>query len=213
MSFNPQEALTLYVDHQFASPYAMSVFVALREKNRPFELVTLDLAAKKNHEDDFTHKSLTRRVPTLVHGEFSLSESSAITEYIDEVFAGPSLYPKEYKQRARARQVQAWLRSDLMPIRVERNTQVIFYDAKFAPLSAEALAAAQSLYYVVETLLPEGQQNLFGEWSIADTDLALMLNRLVLHREAVPSRLVEYAQRQWERPAVQAWLNQARPAL
>ena len=148
-----------------------------------------------------------------MHGEFSLSESSAITEYIDEFFAGPSLYPKEFKQRARARQVQAWLRSDLMPIRVERNTQVIFYDAKFAPLSAEALAAAQSLYYVVETLLPEGQQNLFGEWSIADTDLALMLNRLVLHREAVPSRLVEYAQRQWERPAVQAWLHQARPAL
>ena len=213
MSFNPQEALTLYVDHQFASPYAMSAFVALREKNLPFELITLDLAAKKNHEDDFTYKSLTRRVPTLVHGEFSLSESSAITEYIDEFFAGPSLYPKEFKQRARARQVQAWLRSDLMPIRVERNTQVIFYDAKFAPLSAEALAAAQSLYYVVETLLPEGQQNLFGEWSIADTDLALMLNRLVLHREAVPSRLVEYAQRQWERPAVQAWLHQARPAL
>lgn len=29
----------------------------------------------------------------------------------------------------------------------------------------------------VDRLLPDGQQNLFGEWSIADTDLAVMLNR------------------------------------
>ena len=212
-SVNAEEALTLYVDHQFASPYAMSAFVALQEKNLSFELIALDLAAKKNHEKDFTLKSLTQRVPTLVHSDFNLSESSAITEYLDEVFIGTSLYPKDAKLRARARQVQAWLRSDLMPIRIERNTQVIFYGAKFPPLSEAALAAAQSLYFFVETLLPLGQQHLFGEWSIADTDLALMLNRLVLHDENVPERLVAYAQHQWQRSSVQRWLNQARPAL
>ncbi|MFZ6861311.1 glutathione transferase [Undibacterium sp. Ji67W] len=213
MANHSEDALRLYVDSQFCSPYAMSAFVALQEKKLPFELITLDLAAKKNHEKDFTEKSLTQRVPTLLHGDFSLSESSAITEYVDEVFEGPALYPKDAKQRARARQMQAWLRSDLMAIRVERNTQVIFYGKKFAPLSETALAVAQNLYFVVETLLPVGQQNLFGEWSIADTDLALMLHRLVQHHEAVPVRLVDYAHHQWQRASVQQWLQQGRPVL
>jgi glutathione S-transferase len=55
-------------------------------------------------------------------------------------------------------------------------------------------------------LLPEGQQNLFGEWSIADTDLALMLNRLILNGDDVPERLKEYASFQWQRASVQLWL-------
>ncbi len=37
--------LRLYVDAQFTSPYAMSVFVALREKGIEFELSPLDLDA------------------------------------------------------------------------------------------------------------------------------------------------------------------------
>jgi glutathione S-transferase len=55
--------------------------------------------------------------------------------------------------------------------------------------------------------------NLFGEWSIADVDLALMLNRLILNGDRVPAALVDYAQRQWQRPSVQAWVNLPRPAL
>lgn len=64
--------LRLYVDAQFASPYAMSAFVALHEKGLSFEVATINLAVKENHADDFASMSITRRVPTLVHGDFSL---------------------------------------------------------------------------------------------------------------------------------------------
>jgi glutathione S-transferase len=114
--------MLLYVDSQFASPYAMSVFVCLREKDLPFDVETIDLSAKENHRSAFATTSITRRVPTLVHDGFALSESSAIGEYIDELFPGVALYPADPRYRARARQVQAWLRSDLMPIRNERPT-------------------------------------------------------------------------------------------
>lgn len=40
-----------------------------------------------------------------------------------------------------------------------------------------------------ERLLPAGRQNLFGEWCIADTDLAMMLNRLAQHGDGLPERL------------------------
>lgn len=205
--------LRLYVDARFASPYAMSAFVALCEKGLSFEITPLNLAAKENRTANYTAKSLTQRVPTLLYGGFTLSESSAITEYLDEVFMGTALYPKEPLARARARQVQAWLRSDLLPIRLERSTDVVFYGAKAEPLSAAARADAERLFSAAETLLPGDSENVCGQWSIADVDLALMLNRLVLHGDPVPERLVIYANHQWQRPTVQKWVNQNRPPM
>lgn len=205
-----QDPIRLYVDAQFASPYALSVFVALHEKQLAFDMLPVDLAALEHRGAGFSQLSLTQRVPTLVHGDFALSESSAITEYLDEVFPGVPLYPVEPRARARARQLQAWLRSDLMPIRQERPTDVVFFGSSSVPLSAVAQASAQSLFDAVEAMLPVDAQNLFGEWSIADVDLALMLNRLVLNGDAVPQRLAAYAKQQWQRPSVQRWVALAR---
>lgn len=205
--------LRLYVDSLFASPYAMSVFVTLREKGLAFDLVTLDLDAAQNQTADFARLSVTQRVPTLVEGDFALSESSAITEYLEETWPETAVYPADPKQRARARQVQAWLRSDLLPIRQERSTLVVFCGQKMPPLSPVAEAAASRLINGAQALLAGNPAYLFGEWSIADVDLAVMLNRLVLNGDEVPAELVEYAQRQWQRASVQEWVNQPRPAL
>lgn len=202
--------LVLYVDTQYTSPYAMSAFVALQEKGATFEVVKVDLAANAQHDPGYAALSRTRRVPTLVHDGFALSESSAITEYLDEQLPGAPLYPKEPCARARAREVQAWLRSDLMPIRQERSTEVVFCGVARPALSADARAAADKLFAAVEALLPAGAENLFGAWCIADADLAVMLNRLVLGGDPVPERLAAYARAQWQRPSVQLWVQQPR---
>jgi glutathione S-transferase len=83
MSHGP---LRLYVDSMFTSPYAMSVFVTLREKGLAFETVSLDLEAAHNQTAEFARLSMTQRVPTLVEGDFALSESSAICEYLDQAY-------------------------------------------------------------------------------------------------------------------------------
>jgi glutathione S-transferase len=202
--------LVLYVDAQFVSPYAMSAFVTLHEKGLLFDFKTVNLAARENNRADYAATSLTRRVPTLVHDDFSLSESSAISEYLDEVFPTHPVYPRDPRARARARQIQAWLRSDLMPIRQERSTEVVFHKPTDAPLSEEARASAEKLFVVAAALLPSNATNLFGEWCIADTDLALMLNRLVLNGDPVPEKLAGYARLQWRRPSVQQWVERDR---
>ncbi|MDD0967752.1 MULTISPECIES: glutathione transferase [Pseudomonas] len=206
-------SLRLYVDAQFTSPYAMSCFVALREKGIEFEMRTLDLDKLENQASDYARLSLTQRVPTLVQGDFALSESSAITEYLEDVFPQTAVYPQHPQKRAVARQVQAWLRSDLLPIRQERSTLVVFYGQKYGPLSASAEAARQKLVEVAQWLLTDSPDYLFGEWSIADVDLALMLNRLILNGDTVPAQLEDYAQRQWQRPTVQEWVKLQRPRL
>ena len=199
--------LQLYADSRLTSPYVMSVFVALTEKGLPFELRTVDLERQGQHTPEYTGISATQRVPTLLHGDFALSESSAITEYLEDVFPEQPIYPKDARQRATARLVQAWLRSDFMPIRAERDTEVVFYGAKRAPLSSEAQRAVEKLVAGVNRLLPEGTDHLFGMYSIADTDLAMMLMRLVAHGDEVPNYLREYAMKQWQRASVQAWVR------
>jgi glutathione S-transferase len=124
--------MLLYVDANFASPYALVAFVGLLEKGLKFDLEALDLSFRANQEPDFAKTSITRRIPTLIHDGFALSESSAICEYLDETFPGTPLYPIGLRERARARQIQAWLRSDLMPIRDERPTFVVFCGARLA---------------------------------------------------------------------------------
>jgi glutathione S-transferase len=45
------------------------------------------------------------RVPVLVHDDFVLYETAAITRYVDETFAGPSLQPTDTRERARMAQI------------------------------------------------------------------------------------------------------------
>nr|WP_314420790.1 glutathione transferase [uncultured Erwinia sp.] len=204
--------IILWSDANFFSPYVMSVYVALSEKGLPFTLKRVDLASQEHREQAYGAISLTRRVPTLQIDDFLLSESSAIAEYLEDSFPAPEyerLYPRDRQKRARARELQAWLRSDFMPIRQQRPTDVLFAGARLAPLDEAGQAAAETLIAAAERLLPEGQQNLFGEWTLADTDFAVMLNRLVLHGDAVPQRIADYAHFQWQRASVQLWLAES----
>ena len=100
-----------------------------------------------------------------------------------------------------------------MPIRDERPTFVVFSGAKRPALSESAREAAEQLFSAALTLLDGRTDNLFGDWSIADVDLAMMLQRLVVHGDTVPPRLIDYATQQWRRPSVQQWMQKKRPPL
>ncbi|NYE62588.1 glutathione S-transferase [Duganella sp. 1224] len=203
----------LYVDSLFTSPYALSAFVALTEKGLPFSVQTVDLGSGAQKRSPYADRALTARVPALVEGDFVLTESSAITEYLDESFPPPAyiaLYPRDRRQRAQARQIQAWVRSDLVPVRTERDTETVFFRKPCAPLTERAQDAAARLVHVAERFV-QGPQHLFGDWSIADTDLAIMLSRLVRNGDPVPARLRDYVDFQWQRPSVQAWLARHQP--
>ena len=195
----------LYVDSQYLSPYAMSVFVTLTEKQLPFELRTVDLESGANRQPDYAALTGMQRVPLLLAGDFRLAESSAISEYLEDCHPAPAVYPVAPQQRALARQVQAWLRSDLLPLREQRTTAVVFRQPAIAPLDAAGQQAAAKLVAVASGLLAHGGANLFGDWCIADADLALMLQRLLRAGDPLPPRLADYAAQQWQRPSLQAW--------
>lgn len=206
------DALVLYADSNWESPYGFSAFVTLEEKRLPYELRLLSLAAGEHRAGEYPTRSITGRIPCLRHGDFWLAESSAIDEYLEDVFPSPALYPAGARERARARQVQAWLRSDLMPLREERPTTTVFGAPATRPLSEAGRAAATRLVAAAEQLLPAGAAHLFGDFSVADADLALMLQRLVRSGDPLPERLRAYAAAVWARPSVRKFAEHPRPA-
>jgi glutathione S-transferase len=206
-------AITLYVDRFWISPYAYSVFVALEEKRLAYTAAEIGLDRDEQHGEAYQSSSVTGRVPALDHDGFSLAESSAIVEYLDDAFPEqPHLLPADVRDRARARQVMAWIRSDLMPIREQRPTHTMFYARATAPLDAAGKQAAAKLFRVADRLVPASGTQLFAQWSLADADLGFMLMRLVLNDEPVPAKLRAYADAQWQRPAARKWREHPRPA-
>jgi glutathione S-transferase len=203
--------LVLFSDAFSISPYAMSAFVALEEKGLPYHLVHVGLHRGEHQQPEY--KARTGRVPALQHGDFVLAESNAIAEYLEDAFPPPEhprLLPQDLKERAVAREVMSWLRSDMLPIREERPTTSIFIKRAMQPLSEAAQAARRRLVAGCERLISGARPTLFASWCLADTDLAVMLQRLNLNGDELPATLKAYAEENWKRPAVAKWLSHPR---
>ena len=203
--------LTLWVDAFWISPYAFSSFIALEEKELPYDVQEVAMHRAENRGPDYARRSLTARVPMLRHGDFFLSESSAIAEYLEDAFPGsPRILPEDTQQRARARQIMAWVRSDLMPIREERSSETIFYAPATQPLSPRAQQAAAKLLGAVDALLAPGATSLFGKFSIADADLTFMLQRLGKSGHPLGEKVQRFVDATWSRPSVRKWVERKR---
>jgi len=211
---NANTRFTLYGETLWISPYVFSTFVALQEKTASFDVVEVALATGAHLEPKYRDASLTARVPSLEHDGFVLAESSAVAEYLDEVMPAPApvLLPTGLHERARARQLMAWLRSDLGALRDERSTVTMFYRFRLSALSPAAQRDVQKLVRVAEQTIPDDGGALFGKWSLIDSELVFMLHRLILNGHNLPARVQAYATAQWQRPSVRAFVEHARPA-
>jgi glutathione S-transferase len=205
--------LVLYGNDQYSSPYVFSAFVTLTEKGVPFRLEVLSLEKQEHRRPEYEGPSYTGKVPALRHGDFWIAESSAIDEYVEDAFpppAHPRLYPEDPKARAKVRMVQAFLRSDLGPLRAARPTSSFFLGEPVSPLPAEAKASAERLFAVAGRVLPPGASFVGGTFSPGDADLALTLQRLVANGDPCPERLAAYARTIFARPSIRAWLGKTR---
>ncbi len=202
--------LTLYADKAWESPWAFHAIVALEELGVAYTLEPLQRPIAKDIGDTLRANGLLARVPCLVHGDFWLTESSAISEYLAETFAPPAhprILPADPRQRARARQVMSWLRTSLAGLRDARPTTSVFMRPVSTPLDDRARRDRDDLLAVTERLLAGARTSLFDDWCIADADLALMLMRLVANGDPVPQRVTEYTAAQWRRPSLRTYLG------
>ena len=200
--------LTLYADPTWESPWAFHAMVALEELRVPYKLEPIVRPIAAPVADQLRERALLPTVPCLVHGELWLTESSAISEYLAELFPPPQhphLFPADRVARARARQVMSWLRTSLMGLRNDRPTSSVFMQPVSGALSEKAQRDVDELLGVTERLLAgHDRLTLVEQWCVADADLALMLMRLVANRDPVPQRIADYVRAQWGRDSIRS---------
>jgi glutathione S-transferase len=98
--------ITLYDAH--GSPCARRVRAVLLEKHLEWMTRLVDLTRMEQKRPEYLALNPNGVVPTLVHGDRVLYESNVITEYLDDVFPDPPLYPRDPWARAQAKMWQAF---------------------------------------------------------------------------------------------------------
>jgi glutathione S-transferase len=87
------------------SPYAWRVWLALEHKRIAYEQKVMSFSAGDLRKPEYLAINPRHKVPAIVDDGFSLYESAAILEYLDEKYAGPKLFPGDLRQRALARRM------------------------------------------------------------------------------------------------------------
>lgn len=200
--------LTLFVDGYFANPYDATCFVALTEKALPFSFARALLRDGQGLPPGLASRTAISRVPALQHGDFVLTESIAIVEYLEDTFPEPRVLPADPRGRARARQIMAWLRIDLRDLRAERSWWTTLYPANLPPLTPSGKKDALELVDMVSKLLAQGD---LEQWNIAHADLAMVLARLRDDDVPVPDRVRAFKNAMYARPSVRAYIDHPRP--
>jgi len=95
--------LTFY--YASGSPYAWRVWLALEHKQLTYDLQTMSFSAGDLRTPEFLAINPRHHVPALVDDAFSLYESAAIVEYLDEKYPGTTLFPGDTQQRAIVRRL------------------------------------------------------------------------------------------------------------
>jgi glutathione S-transferase len=84
----------------YISPYVRKVLACMNLKGLDYEV---DPITPFFGNDEFRRLSPLCRIPVLIDGDFSVSDSTVICEYLDDAYPGHRLYPSDPKDRARAR--------------------------------------------------------------------------------------------------------------
>lgn len=183
------------------SPYVRKVLAACAIKGVEVEL---DPISPMYGNDDFERISPLRRVPVWIEGELVLCDSSVIVQYIEETRPGPSLWPADPVQRAKARWIEEFADTRLFDVLGWRLFFQIALKPRFFGTEADAgvvekardVELPQILDYL-ESQTPE-TGFLFGELSMADLSVApAFLNAGAVQVNVDPER--------W--PRVAAWLE------
>jgi glutathione S-transferase len=159
----------------YVSPYVRKVLACINLKGLPFEV---DPITPFYGNEEFRQLSPLCRIPVLVDGDFSCSDSSVICAYLDEAYPGHALFPADPKDRARARWLEEFADTRLGDVFIWG----LFYQKIVHPLvwgeAGDAARIEKSLNEDIPAVLDYLERELpaegflFGDIGVADISIA-----------------------------------------
>ena len=159
----------------FVSPYVRKVLACLNLKGLAYEI---DPITPFFGNDEFERLSPLRRIPILIDGDFSVSDSTVICAYIDETYPRHPLFPHDPRDRARARWLEEFADTRLGDLFIwGLFYQKVVHPAVWGEPGDEQRIARtltedlpRTLDYLEGELPADGY--LFGEIGVADISIA-----------------------------------------
>lgn len=159
----------------FVSPYVRKVLACMELKRLPYQV---DPITPFFGGPDFERMSPLRRIPVLIDGPVTISDSSVICAYLDEAYPDRPLLPPGPAERARARWLEEYADTRLGDLLIWG----LFYQRIVHPAVWGTPGDAERIERTITTDLPqaldflEGELPadafLFGEIGLADIALA-----------------------------------------
>jgi maleylacetoacetate isomerase len=110
----------------FRSSASFRVRIALNLKELPYEAVPVHLmrGAGEQHSESYVARNPAHLIPTLQDDSFTLGQSLAIVEYLEERYPSPPLLPQAPAMRAKVRELALSVACDIHPL---NNLRVLRY--------------------------------------------------------------------------------------
>lgn len=158
------------------SVYARPVWLALLEKQIPFELIPVDLSGKQ-FEPNFLAVNPFGHIPVLTDGDFQVIESLAILDYLEARYPDRALLPTEAKALANVRMVQLVTFNELLPA----VFKLLMQDERSGETSAEveyAQLRARTTLGFLENLLADSRYFAGDQLTLAEIVAGTIIHRL-----------------------------------
>lgn len=140
----------------FVSPYVRKVLACMHLKGLDYEI---DPITPFFGNDEFRRLSPLCRIPVLIDGDFSASDSSVICAYLDEAYPGAPLLPADPKDRARARWLEEYADTRLGDVFI----WALFYQKIVHPTVWGEPGDQQRIEKALNADIPEALDYLEGE--------------------------------------------------
>jgi len=109
----------------FNSSTSYRVRIALSLKGVPFSYVPVNIRTEEHRNESYVDRlNPSAAVPALVDGDFSLGQSLAIIDWLDERFPEPRLIPADRSLRSRVLELSYLISCDIHPV---NNLRVLRY--------------------------------------------------------------------------------------
>jgi len=185
--------------------FGAKVQIALHEKGIDFELTMVPFTMATRYES--RHPEVVRvnpkeQIPVLIDGDVELFDSTQIFEYLEDKQPAPALWPKDVKQRAKARQLELMSDEVLFPRVAQLMSRA--RSGEVTPMDANTMAILA--YYRKMDEVLAGQDYLAGDFCYADIALYMAHYFALFLGAPTPSehkRLNDWQRRVGDRESVQ----------
>jgi glutathione S-transferase len=202
--------MKLVVGTKSKSSWSLRPYLALAQTGAPFDEVVVELD-RPDTRARLLEVSPTAKVPVLLDGDLAIWDSLAICEYLHERFPEAQLWPKDPKQRARARSISAEMHSSFTAMRRDFSMD-LRADHAGENHTPDALADASRVMEIWRDARARatGGPFLFGHFTIADAMYAPVATRLQTYAVPMDDVAKQYVAAIEALPAMQAWRRAAR---